>query len=144
METPTIVTDDEFLDTFEAQKWPLDRWRHRDHIRLAYLYLTRLSFDEAADKIRAGIRAHNAAHGIPDAPTIGYHETMTIAWLRLVAAMLREYGPGEPGPTAALTFCDERPELSQKKVLRLFYSRRLMMSPEAKARFVEPDLTPLP
>ncbi len=28
-----------------------------------------------------------------DTPTSGYHETMTVAWLHLVAAMLEEYGP---------------------------------------------------
>jgi hypothetical protein len=135
-----MPTDAEFLTDFEAQRWPLDRWHHRDHIRLAFLYLTSFTFDVALDKIRAGIRAHNSAHGIANTPTSGYHETMTVAWLRLVEMVLREYGPSGDGEA----FCQDHPELLEKKTLRLFYSRARFMSIEAKSRFVEPDLTPLP
>jgi hypothetical protein len=65
---------------------------------------------------------------------------MTQAWMRLVYLTLCEYGPAEN----ADAFYDQNPQLSQKKVLRLFYSRDLFRSPRAKAEFVEPDLTPLP
>lgn len=135
-----MAGDAEFLAEFEACRWPLDQWRHRDHVRLAYLYLRAHPFDEAARRIRAGIKAHNAAHGIPDLPTSGYHETMTIAWLRLVDLVLAEYGPEATGDA----FCDAHPELSQKKTLRLFYSKELFMSARAKVELVEPDLAPLP
>ena len=40
-----------------------------------------------------GVRAYNAAHGITDSPTGGYHETMTHAWLQLVHTTLRQFGP---------------------------------------------------
>lgn len=135
-----MPSDAEFLRLFEAQRWPLEHWRHRDHIRLAYLYLRRFPFDEAADKLRAGIKAHNAAHGLPDLPTSGYHETMTIAWLHLISTILHEYGPA----STADAFCDAHPELLQKKSLRLFYSNDLFMSPRAKQEFIQPDLAPLP
>ncbi|MFN0135989.1 MAG: hypothetical protein ACKVS9_07710 [Phycisphaerae bacterium] len=135
-----MLSDDDFIREFEARRWPLERWHHRDHIRLAYLYLREETFDQAADRLRAGIKAHNAAHGIVDAPTQGYHETMTIAWLRLVEVILAEYGPEPTGEA----FCDAHPELLQKKTLRLFYSKDAFMSPQAKAAFVEPDLAPLP
>ena len=135
------MSDDEtFLREFEARRWPLDRWHHRDHIKLGYLYLRRYPFDEAAARIRAAIRAHNAAHDVPDSPTSGYHETMTRAWLCLIDLVMREYGPAED----ADAFIDLHPELSEKKTLRLFYSRGRFMSPEAKVSFVEPDLAPLP
>lgn len=132
--------DAAFVADFEAQRIPLERWHHRDHVKLAYLYLRAGSFAAAARRITAGIRAHNAARGIVDTPTGGYHDTMTIAWLKLIAAILAEYGP-EPTADA---FCDAHPELLEKKTLRLFYSRERFMSPQAKAEFVEPDLAPLP
>ncbi|MGE0480040.1 MAG: hypothetical protein AB7Q17_06160 [Phycisphaerae bacterium] len=135
-----MSTDAEFLADFEALRVPLERWHHRDHVKLAYLYLRAGSFEDAARRITAGIRAHNAARGIVDTPTSGYHETMTIAWLTLIAAMLAEYGP-EPTADA---FCDAHPELLEKKTLRLFYSRERFMSAHAKCEFVEPDLAPLP
>lgn len=134
------ATDEEFLASFESQQWPLNQWRHRDHVRLAYLYLRRYSFYEAANRIRASIKAHNLVWGLGDSPTSGYHETMTIAWLRLVDMILREYGPEESSDV----FADAHPELLQKKVLRLFYSKDAFSQVKAKSEFVEPDLAPLP
>ena len=129
-----------FLREFEAGHWPLEMWHHRDHVKLAYLYLRQHPFDEAAAKLRDGIRAHNAAHDLHDFPTSGYHETMTRAWLHLVDLVIREYGPSDN----ADLFFEQYPGLSQKKTLRLFYSRELFMSPDAKLQFVTPDLAPLP
>lgn len=135
-----MTKDEAFLRAFEARRWPLEQWHHRDHIKLAYLYLCRFSLDEAAAWIRNGIKSHNEAHNIKDSPTSGYHETMTQAWLRLVDVILREYGPADN----ADAFFEQHPELSQKKTLRLFYSCERFMSAQAKVSFVEPDLAPLP
>lgn len=135
-----MTDDDQFLAEFEACRWPLDQWHHQQHIKLAYLYLRRYPLAEAVERIRSAIKAHNAAHQVPESPTSGYHETMTQAWLRLVYLTLCEYGPAE----TADSFYEQHPELSQKKVLRLFYSRERFMSPQAKVEFVEPDLAPLP
>jgi hypothetical protein len=135
-----MTDDDKFLADFEACRFPLDQWHHRQHIKVAYLYLRRYPFDVALNRLRERIRALNAAHGVPDLPARGYHETMTHAWLRLVLLTLHEYGPAE----TADSFYDQNPQLSQVKVLRLFYSRELFMSPRAKTEFVEPDLAPLP
>lgn len=134
------MDDAEFLSTFEACRWPLERWHHRDHVKLAYLYLRRHPLEEASARLRNGIQAHNAVHHIPESLTSGYHETMTQAWLRLVHVILCEYGPAD----TADGFCDAHPELLEKKALRLFYSRERFLSAEAKATFVEPDLAPLP
>jgi hypothetical protein len=128
------------LATFEAGHLPLTDWHHQQHIKVAYLYLCRYPFDVAMTRIRDRIRAHNAVHHLPDLPTSGYHETMTQAWLRLVHVTLCEYGPAE----SADSFYELNPQLSQKKVLRLFYSREVFMSPRAKFEFVEPDLAPFP
>jgi len=140
--TPTKAQtpDEQFLAEFEACRWPLDQWHHQHHIKVAYLYLRRFPFDEAVRRIRERIKAHNNAHNVPESLTGGYHETMTQAWMRLVDLTLREYGPAE---TADL-FYEQNPQLSEKKVLRLFYSRELFMSSRAKTEFVEPDLAPLP
>lgn len=139
--TAGAMNDDEkFLAEFEACRWPHAQWHHQQHIKVAYLYLRRYPFDAAMSRIREKIKAHNAAHNVPDLPTSGYHETMTQAWMRLVYLTLCEYGPGE----TADSFYEQNPQLSQKKVLRLFYSRELFMSPRAKIEFVEPDLAPLP
>src|SRR2546423_13918784 len=98
---PPPMSDDEyFVAKFEACRWPLEKWHHRDHVKLAYLYLRRYGLGGASAKLRAAIRAHNATHKIPDSPTSGYHETMTQAWLRLVHLVLCAYGPA--GTAAAV------------------------------------------
>ena len=48
-----------------------------------------------------------------------------------------------PTPTAD-AFCEVHPQLMARSVLRLFYSPRRRMHPDAKTKFVEPDLAPLP
>lgn len=134
------MNDEEFLKQFESSTWPLEEWHHKQHIKVAYLYLCRYPFDAAMDRIREKIKAYNKAQKIPDAPDRGYHETMTQAWMRLVYLTLCEYGPAE----TADAFYERSPQLSQLKTLRLFYSREVFMSPRAKVEFVEPDLGPLP
>ena len=135
-----MIDDDTFLAEFEAGRWPIEQWHHQQHIKLAYLYLRRYPLEAAMNRIRERIKAHNAVHKLPELPASGYHETMTQAWMRLVYHTLCEYGPAE----TADDFCEQNPQLSQQKVLRLFYSRDQFMSSQAKFEFVEPDLTPLP
>ena len=77
------MDDETFLKRFEAAAIPREDWRHRDHIRAAYLYLRRHPLDEATDRIRANIQKLNAAHQTPETLERGYHETITQAWMRL-------------------------------------------------------------
>lgn len=133
--------DQQFLDRFERGQWPVEDWHHKDHVRLAYLILSlEPDFDSAMRRIRGSIQRHNEAQGIEVTPTSGYHETVTRGWLTLVKLMLDEYGPRE----SAAAFIEERVELQNNKVLRLFYSRELMMSELARREWVEPDIASFP
>ena len=93
--------------------------------------------------MRAGVKAYNAAHNVPDGPTEGYHETTTHAFLHLIHATMRAYSKVFPTPDAE-AFCETHPQLLTKHVLRLFYSPERRLHSDAKTRFVEPDLAPLP
>ena len=138
----SVMTSEEqaFLHDFEARTFPFKDWHHRAHLTLAYLYVTSFPLEIALQKACTGIRAYNAANGVIDTPTTGYHDTMTQFWVRVVHAMVLQYGPA----ATAEEFLDGQPQLAQQKIHRLFYSRALFMSPEAKATFVPPDLAPLP
>jgi hypothetical protein len=63
--------------------------------------------------------------------------------LHLIAATRQAYRHTHPVKTAD-EFCDMHPQLMTKHALRLFYSPTRRMHPEAKAKFIEPDLAPLP
>ena len=134
------MDDTEFLKAFEAGTIPAEAWHHREHVKIAYLYLNRYSFDEALGRMRAGLEALNAAQKVPDAPDRGYHETMTCAWLRLVHCALCENG----STATADAFIEQHSHLQARRALYFFYSRDRLMSAAAKKGFVEPDLAPLP
>jgi hypothetical protein len=134
------MNDALFQQAFEATTFPAENWHHREHVKIAYIYLRTFPFDEALNCVRAGIQALNASQNVPDEPGRGYHETMTQAWLRIVHCMLCEFGPSE----TADVFVDTHAQLLSKRALLLFYSRDKLLSAEAKRTFVEPDLTTLP
>lgn len=132
--------DEKFLEQFETTVLPLEEWHHKQHIKVAYLYLRRFPFETAMVRMREGVKAFNAAKKTPEAIDRGYHETMTQAWMRLVHFTLCEYGPAAD----AEAFFEQSPQLQQAKILRFFYTKERFTSPEAKAGFVEPDIIPFP
>lgn len=133
------MSDDELLAAFEDTSLPLASWTHRAHVRVAFVYLSRFALEEAIQRMRAGIRAYNAAHGVGVGPTMGYHETTTQAFVRLIHAAIETRGPFENSHE----FCEGNPELLDRRVLLCYYTRERILSPEAKSGFVEPDLAPL-
>ncbi len=72
------MDDSELLRQFESCTLPFELWTHRAHVRVAYTYLTRYSFDEAMDRIRIAIKRYNAHNNRPDGPLEGYNETTTM------------------------------------------------------------------
>jgi hypothetical protein len=148
------MSDEDFLAQFESGTLPYRHWTHRAHLRVAYCYLTRFGLEETIPKVTAGIRAYNRSQGIVDTLTSGYHETMTVAWIHLVVGMLGEYGPSgaidsagalaDLGDAPSQVFLAAQTRLWEKNLLRLYYSRERLGSPQAKYHFVLPDLTPLP
>ena len=129
-----------FLKAFEDCTLPSEQWKHRAHLKVAYLYLRASTFDEALTKARQNIQRYNAATNTPENLERGYHETITVAWLRLVHCALDDSGPA----ANADEFLEREAQLLDSKTLRFFYSRERLISWQAKAEFVEPDLAPLP
>lgn len=155
------MTDAKFLSKFEACQTDRADWTHEAHVRMAWLYLDRgLSYRDARSKVRTGIKKLNAAFvarmNAPCGATpplvaepvaepaaepkpIGFHETITTAFVRLVAARSRA---GEK----FAAFRNRNPDLFDRKLTALLshYTRERLFSDEAKTHFVQPDLEPLP
>jgi hypothetical protein len=128
------------LHNFEACTIPLSHWNHRAHLTIAYLLLCGHSLDEAISRMRQGIQRYNAAKGIQQTATGGYHETLTVAWMRVLHTTMQVYGLAD----GADQFFEQHPHMLSKVLLRLFYSRSCIMSDAARHGWVEPDLAPLP
>src|SRR5262245_56534600 len=105
-------------------------------------HVARLGAEAALDRLRAGIRRLNAAHGTIDAATRGYPETITRAYVRVIAAFLGGRPPAESldGSVAALL----AGPLAARDLLLRHYSRERLFSVAARRGWVEPDLEPLP
>ena len=137
------MDDADLLKQFENCILPFHLWTHRAHVRIAYLYLNEHPLGEAERRISTGIKAYNAANNVPEGPTSGYNHTTTIAFARLIYAVMNAYGQAMPTADSE-AFCEMHPQLLHRHVLRFFYSPERRMHPDAKTDFVEPDLTPLP
>lgn len=139
VKTPPGLTDVEFRERMEACLIPGDAFRHRDHIRLAWIYLRETDRATATGRIRATIQRYAAHHGAARK----YHETLTVAWLRLVDAAMRGLRCPD-GEDHFDAFISRHPWLLDKNALQRFYSAELLSSERARHEWVEPDLERLP
>jgi hypothetical protein len=125
------MSDEEFVRAFESCELSPDAFHHRDHIRLAAIYVSRHGTAEATERFKASLRRFAANIGKSDK----YHETITVAWIQLVAHAMTTKPGGAPSDFA---------ELLDKNYIGRFYSPVLLATAAARTDFVEPDRTPLP
>jgi flavin reductase (DIM6/NTAB) family NADH-FMN oxidoreductase RutF len=128
--------DEEFFTAFERDQFEGHAFPHRAHLRLAWLCVRHFGVHRAVERVTAGIRAIAEKGGRPAL----YHDTLTRAWVYAVAA-----ADGEHGEIATFdAFLEAHPELLDKNYLLRFYSAERLSSPEARARWLAPDLRPIP
>jgi hypothetical protein len=125
---------------FEDCTLPREEWTHAAHLTVALWHLLQYDWPDAVRRVRLGIQRYNAAHGIRTTPTGGYHETLTLFWLRRVRAFL-EGGRNEARSLVALA--NELVATADRSLPLAYYTRERLFSPEARAGWVEPDLKPL-
>lgn len=131
-----VWSDDDFLRAFEGLTFPADQFHHREHIRVAWLYLKSSDATRAAERMSAGIRRFANHHGA----TQKYHHTLTLFWMRLVAVALVE----TPDGLAFEEVLAAHPELRDKTLISKYYSQELLQTSAAREGWVDPDLQPLP
>ena len=129
--------DRRFTASFESGRVPPAEFDHRAHIRLAYTLLAEHDLDVAHERMRAALRSFIARNGIPDTK---YHETLTRSWILAV----RHFMELTPDARSAGEFIAANPVLLDARIMLTHYSAVVLFSPEARARFVEPDLQKIP
>jgi hypothetical protein len=122
---------------FAARTLPRRRWDHAAHLTVALWYLLQYDWKEATARIRRGIKLLNEAHGVANTHERGYHETLTLFWLQFVRSFL-DCDRNEGRSLVALA--NELISMAPRDLPLEFYTRELLFSPEARARWVEPDL----
>lgn len=125
------MTDEQFLKAVESCRLPLDRFRHGDHLRLAWLYIRRYTADEALSRVKASIRRYASHHGLDHI----YHETVTTAWVKLIATH---------SETTFEEFLSENRNILASDLLGRHWTREALKSEEARRSWIEPDKAALP
>ena len=127
----------ELAKAFETLTLPKSEWTHAAHLVVGLYYCYHHAPNDAKNLVTDGILRLNDAHGTANTDTSGYHETITVFWLRTVAEFLektgREKGLAELA-NKLLADCGD-PQLPFK-----YYSRERLFSTKARRDFVEPDL----
>ena len=131
-----MLSDDDFLHAFFGLALANTEFRHRDHLRLAWLAVRRHGESAAEEIVTAGIRwfAQHNAHGQL------YHDTMTRFWVRLVGHAVS----ARPEIVDFDEFLAANPLLLDKNAPLRHWSREAMFGSEARAAWREPDLVALP
>jgi hypothetical protein len=132
---------DDLAAAFRTCALPRDAWTHEAHLGVGAWHVHHHGAAAALEMLRAGIRRLNDHHGTVSSASSGYHETITAAYVRLIELSLAAF-PDEVTLEARFDALVAGP-LGQRTVLARFWSREVLMSAEARARWVPPDLKPL-
>jgi hypothetical protein len=122
---------------FEERTLPKSEWTHAAHLVVGLYYCYHNPLGVAKNLMSDGIYWLNDAHGTPNTETSGYHETITVFWLRTVAGYLEKAGR-EAGLAALANGLTET--VNDSRLPLKYYSRERLFSVEARMSYVEPDL----
>jgi hypothetical protein len=127
------MTDEEFINQFEACTLPSGSFHHRDHVKLAWLYLQRYPMLETLVRFSEGLKRFAAANGKHNL----YHETITWAYVFLIYERVKRAG----GKQSWEEFVAANPDLFdwQNSILKTYYRDETLRSELARRVFVFPD-----
>jgi hypothetical protein len=131
-EAVTMLDDRAFVAAFRDTSLPTSAFHHRDHVRMAWLYVREHGPMEAGRRFAADLQTFALAKGVPGL----YHATITTAYMALVA----ERQGATPVDTWS-DFASAHPDLLTWKpgVLDRYYSAERLWSATARAQFLLPD-----
>lgn len=129
-----MMNDTDFLKAFEQAQ--LSAFPHREHIRMAWLYLRDNGWNASYQKIQGGLKYFAETLGQADK----YHESITRFWALLVYHCIQN----NPEISDFDSFAAAYPILFDKNSIYKHYSHEHLFSIEAQADWLEPDILPMP
>ena len=125
----------ELVRAFETCEIHPAEFKHYQHLAVALWYLKHHPYETASEKMRSGIQRLAAAYG-----KSGYHETITVFWLKVVHGFLLK---ADSRATIFELASEVASEYGHKNLIAEYYSEELLASVKAKNEWVEPDLKTL-
>jgi len=140
--TEARLTTAALVAAFLARTLPKPSWTHEAHLRVGLWHVRRFGEEGALSQLRAAIRAYNEAVGTANTDSSGYHETLTVFYVRVIADYLEH--TATDGASDAVLEADLIATRGARELPLEFYSRGRLFSVEARREWVKPDLKPLP
>src|SRR5215467_5689257 len=127
------MSDDEFIASFENCSLNNRSFLHADHVRMAFLYLSRYPALQALERFSASLSRFAAANGKSEL----YNETVTWAFLLLIRERMARAGVRQTWTQ----FATDNPDLMTWKnsILKRYYRDETLASELAKKIFLFPD-----
>lgn len=129
--------DREFCLAFEAFEVDPGDFDHRAHVRLAYVYLCTMGPQQAAAAMKESLLGFLEHLGADPGK---FHETMTQAWVSAVRHFMDLTEPC----SSFEEFIEANASLLNAKIMLSHYSAEVLFSDAARARFIAPDVAPIP
>ena len=124
------------VKAFEERTVSRSKWTHGAHLVVGLYYCRTLPFSVAKNVMRDGIHWLNDSHGTPNSDTSGYHETLTVFWLKQIWNFLDDRHDVRNLDALANELIERfnDPDLPLR-----FYSREALFSAEARRDYLHPD-----
>jgi hypothetical protein len=128
------MTDQELIEQFEDGTLPGECFHHREHVRVAFLYLTKYPVLEALQAFSKALRRFAEVRGKSQL----YHETITWAHIFLIRERMARAEKSQTWDE----FAGSNPDLLIWKdgILTHYYRPETLGSDLARTVFVLPDL----
>jgi hypothetical protein len=129
------LTDNEFERQFADCTLDPGTFTHTSHIRLAWIHVRKYGIEQAIENLNTQIARYDGVHG----DGTKFHKTLTVAAVYVV-----NHFACKSSTTGFDDFIMEFPRLTTgfRALIALHYSDHRLAHPEAKTKFVEPDLQP--
>ena len=125
-----MTADSPELERFLSCEIVPSEFPHREHVRIAFEMLKRHDFPETALHFSRTLRAMAERVGRPEA----FHQTITIAFLSLIAERMESGGAAD-----FAGFAQANPDLLEKTLLSRWYGAQRLTSAAARRTFLLPD-----
>lgn len=129
-ETMTALAQD-----FINKTLPVVDWTHEAHLLVALWHLKHYSKAEATCYLRSRIISYNEVVGTENGPRSGYHETLTLFWIWVIAEFLKRHD----GDLTELSNLFIKSKYADKRLPFQFYTKAKLIGIEARASWVAPD-----
>jgi hypothetical protein len=134
---------DAFIAAFEDGTLPKERWTHAAHLLTGACYVHAYGEAAATDRMRERVSAYNVAVGGQNTFSSGYHETVTVFWIKLLRDVLASLKAQHPGiGRGELVHMAVEGLVNERNIYWEFYDFDILKSEEARRVWIWPNVRP--